>query len=300
MLYNIEQIKTSNFGSRGKYIPIMIVNHITDGEEAVRTSDEHEESAVENTFISPNSNASAHFDILRDGRIKQYVKISDKAWTQGISVDDVKYALSPIVRQMGINPNAYCVSKEYEAYSGHGGSGDITEEQFLSGCWLDKFIQAEVKKLYGTTLQLNSTFMLGHKDIDPHRRKFDPGVKFPWARIFSELAMAETMTLEQYEEHIAYMKSVPYSQATIYALMLRLTDLSTKLTGIYATEAARKLLLLTPCLEQLGYAGDITAKGIYDWFKSLYEQAIAQKWDADTVRLLMFGAKLAKEVGLVA
>src|SRR5690348_3080187 len=248
MLYNIEQIHSDNFGSRGKYIPIILVKHITDGEGAVRDGDEHEEQAVESTYTSPNSSASAHFDIQRDGRIKQYVRIEDKAWTQGLALDDVKNALSPIVRQMGINPNAYCISVEYEAYSGHGGSGDITEEQFWAGCWLDKYIQTEVKRIYGTTLQFNNTFVLGHKDIDPLRRPFDPGKMFPWSRIFAELAIADKMTLEQYEEHIDYQKSLTSQLAVVYSLVSRVSDLKSKLAGTYATEAERKLLLFTPIL----------------------------------------------------
>src|SRR5690348_7186512 len=112
MLYNIEQIHSDNFQSRGSYKPFVDVFHITDGPEAIRTSDEHEENAVEYTFKSPDSKASANYDILRDGRIKQYVDVRQAAWTQGIAPDRIKDAPSAVVRQMGVNPNLYCTSYE--------------------------------------------------------------------------------------------------------------------------------------------------------------------------------------------
>lgn len=258
MLYDIHQFKSPNYESRRQYKPIMIINHITDGTEAVRNSDEHEETAVYNTFMNPNSQASSHFTVTRDGRIKQFVDIGQAAWTQGLMPNLIQKAKNPIVRSMGVNPNLYCVSIEYDAYGDHGGDGSITEAQFWAGAWLHKYIQAEVKRLYGNTLQLNSTFVDGHYNVDPTRKPLCPGVNFPWPRLYQELAAADFMTLENYEGRLRFLQSDTYKLSICQAVMTEIDFLKSAASGSDGVASWAKSVFRTlyPVFEQQGVLRD--------------------------------------------
>jgi N-acetylmuramoyl-L-alanine amidase len=256
LLYPIQQLKSPNFEDRYGQVPILFVLHITDGQDAVRNSDTEEESAVDNTFMSPASQCSAHGGIERDGRIKQYVDITKTAWTQGLhSVAEELAAPSVIVRNMaGVNPNYYSIGIEFLAYKDHGGDGNITEEQFWAGCWLMKYWQDQVQQIYKHKIPLNSTYVIGHCHVDPVYRKFDPGANFPWQRLYSELAIADSMTLQDYEGRIQYLRSDQAKQAQAFAIaneVLYLFNLSKGTDG--AAEWARNILCgLHPVMTNLG------------------------------------------------
>jgi N-acetylmuramoyl-L-alanine amidase len=263
LLYDIQQLNSPNFEERYGQVPILFVLHVTDGQDAARDNDAQEESAVDNTFMSMASQCSSHGGIERDGRIKQYVDITKTAWTQGLhSAAEELAAPSPIVRQMaGVNPNYYSIGIEFLAYKDNGGDGNITEDQFWAGCWLLKYYQDQVQQKFGHKIPLNSTYIIGHCHVDPVYRKFDPGPNFPWPRMFTELAIADGMTLADYEGRIQYLRSDKSKQVQAFAIaneVLYLFNLSKGTDG--TAEWARGVLLgLHPVMTKLGLL-----VGLYD------------------------------------
>lgn len=191
-----------NYQSRGGIKPIVIVNHISAGTMGSMT----------NWFKNPAAQASSHFAVGRDGTILQYVKIENAAWTQGISLANISRATAQVVIDMGCNPNLYSVSIEHEGYV-HGGidengeavtenfglDGALTEAQFAASCWLQRYIMDYLNNAYGVNMGLGEYNVIGHYQIDPIRKPSCPGLNFPWATVRAELAVAQTMTLADYE-----------------------------------------------------------------------------------------------------
>ncbi len=110
-------------GRRG-WKPDMIVCHITDGSY----------SGAVSWLCNPQSQASAHFVVARDGRVTQLVDIRNGAWCNGTSVTAghaYHYSTStlPLVRSRGTNANRYTISIEHEGmYSQtHGALTDAQE-----------------------------------------------------------------------------------------------------------------------------------------------------------------------------
>lgn len=200
---NIQQVDgIPNYYGRNGYKPFVIVNHISAGTLGSMT----------NWFKNPAAQASSTFGIGRDGTILQYVKIENGAWTQGILVSNISKALAQVVKDMKVNPNYYSVGIEHEGYvegrlnddgevelENFGLDGALTEAQFKSTCWLHRYIMDYVNNAYGVNMSLGEYNVLGHFQIDPVRKPNCPGINFPWARLRAELAIAQTMTLTDYE-----------------------------------------------------------------------------------------------------
>ena len=286
--------RVPNYGTRirgnKKYTPIVIVNHISMGTMA----------SMDAWFRNPAAQASSHFGVGRDGVIHQYVRIENAAWTQGLTADAIPRATAPIVRQMGVNPNLYCVSIEHEGYSGAGADGSLTEVQFWTLCWLHKYIQHEVERIYGNHIRFGPDTVIGHFQIDPVRKPFCPGPNFPWARLYAELSVAEGMDLDAYEEHVTYqMQGGDYSKA--YAAAERIRDLGAKLTDKkWGEAAAMKLLWLEPVLPAINYQGDVTPSGIAARILQLYDTMVGGgKYAAEALRKLLLVYPLMKEKGLL-
>ncbi|GIO13526.1 hypothetical protein J19TS2_30810 [Cohnella xylanilytica] len=285
-----------NFSSRvrngQRYTPIVIVNHISAGTLG----------SMDNWFRNPKAEASSQFGVARDGRVHQYVRVENAAWTQGLTAAAIPRATAPIIRQMGVNPNLYCVSIEHEGYvDGHvdehgqvivenfGLDGTLTETQFWTSAWLHKYIQSEVERIYGHHIPLTPEYVLGHYQIDPVRKPFCPGPNFPWARLYAELAVAESMTLDAYEERIHYMQSGASDYAHAYAAAERARDLQAKLADArWGSSATEKLLRLEPILPEIRYQGDVTAAGVAARILSLYNTMTGgSKYAAEALRLLL-------------
>lgn len=181
MSYNIIQRgnEHTNSSDRDKRTPTVIVNHISAGSM----------ESMDSWFRSSgNKKSSAHYAVAKDGRIYQYVDIRRMAWTQGLTVDRIAFATAPIIREHSrTNPNKYCIGIEHE-----GTDGELTEAQFAASVWLHKHIQAEVKRIYGHTIDLTPRYVIGHCQVDPKRKPFCPGPRFPWPRLYAALAKPET------------------------------------------------------------------------------------------------------------
>lgn len=175
-MYKIVQKGNSNtnFSSRDGIVPVIIVDHISGGSM----------SSMDSWFQSSgNTVSSAHFGVSKSGEIHQYVAIEKMAWANGLKVDAIKDATAPIIKERSpVNPNKYSVSIEHE-----GTDGELTEAQFQASVWLHFYIQSEVKRIYGKDMVLDEKYVIGHFQVDPKRKPFCPGPKFPWARLYQAL-----------------------------------------------------------------------------------------------------------------
>lgn len=163
----------TNYSSREGNIPIIIVNHIVDGSAGSCDSWFH---------TAANKQSSAHFLVTFEGEIKQYVRISDMAWANGLESYNIPKAKSAIVRGKNINPNLYSVSIEHE-----GKTGKLTEKQFQATVWLHLYIHDYVKKTWGSEIVLDRDHIIGHYEVDPLRKPNCPGKDFPWKELISAL-----------------------------------------------------------------------------------------------------------------
>lgn len=233
-MYTIKQVEgVKNYGARNGKKPCVIVNHISMGTM----------SSMTNWFKNKESQVSSHFAIGRDGTIVQYVRIEDKAWTQGITLDKVKYATAKVVRDKGINPNWYCVSIEHEGYEGHGEHGELTDAQFYSSCWLHRYIMDYVDRKFNVKMGLNEYDVIGHFQVDPKRKPFCPGNHFPWERLRKELAIAKTMSLKEYTSRLDYLQNESSSNEIIVKFVSQVNDKYNKINNPQFAEAARSDLL---------------------------------------------------------
>lgn len=279
-----------NFGSRmrgnKKYVPAVIVNHISAGTMA----------SMGNWFRNRSSQASSHFGVGRDGAIHQFVRIENAAWTQGLTTESIPLAVAEIVRRQGVNPNLYCVSIEHEGYVGNGIDGDLTEAQFWSSVWLHKYIQSEGERISGHHIQFGPQFVIGHHQVDPKRKRFCPGNKFPWQRLYAELAKAEGKALDQWTEYVDFHRSGSGDFAKAYQASERARDLGNKLADTQWKEAAEaSLLQLKPVLPGMETAGQIVRRIL-----ELYQKLIGGgKWSAEALRKLLIVYVQMKQTGLL-
>jgi N-acetylmuramoyl-L-alanine amidase len=161
----IKWIGSPNFykGRNGARI-IAIVNHIMCGTLA----------GTDAWFNNRASQVSAHYGVGKNGEIHQYVKDEDTAWAVGI-VHNPTWAL---YGQTGGHPNQCTISIEHEGQPEDG----LTEAQYQATLWLHKQLIAK----HGIPIDRNH--IIGHCELDTVSRKDCPGPKFPWDRLFKDLA----------------------------------------------------------------------------------------------------------------
>ncbi|AFL99778.1 negative regulator of beta-lactamase expression [Desulfitobacterium dehalogenans ATCC 51507] len=159
----IEWVGTPNFRSgRNGRKPLAIVDHITAGYYPSCLS----------WLQNPESQASAHYLVLRNGRILQLVEDKNTAWHAGI-VNQPNWSLYD-----GTNPNFYTIGIEHEGRPGDG----LTEAQYQSTLWFHRELLAKYP-----AIKIDSDHIIGHYRIDSINRPNCPGTKFPWAKLFADL-----------------------------------------------------------------------------------------------------------------
>lgn len=175
--------ENTNSSSRDGHIPTIIVDHISGGSMG----------SMDNWFQSSgNKVSSAHFGVSKSGLIHQYVSINRMAWANGLSAADSRKAPAEVVKEKApINPNKYSVSIEHE-----GTDGTLTEAQFAATVWLHKYISAEVERLYGKPVALDSKHVIGHFQVDPVRKPYCPGPNFPWIRLYAAIEPKEEINVK--------------------------------------------------------------------------------------------------------
>lgn len=207
-MYEIKWIGSPFFKSRSGTKPCAIVNHVSQG--TLGSMD-----AWFNDTKRPQG-SSSHFGVGLDGSIHQYVRIEDRAWTQGIPLPSgLSIATAQIVKDMKIDPNRFCVSIEREGFHvveegkpdvgkiGWLDGSEIPEAQLKAILWLHRYIKEYIDNTFGGNMPLNAYNVLGHFQIDPHRKPFCPGINFDWKKLRDELAIAQNMTLKLYEMRLS-------------------------------------------------------------------------------------------------
>ncbi len=224
-----------NKGRSGQ-VPVMIVCHRTCGSF---------DGAV-SWLQNPESQASSHFVVAKDGRVVQLVEIEDTAWCNGTSKDSgssryFKKSTLEYVRGNGNNANSYTVSIEFEGLSNE--NGELTDEQFQAGVELVQYIVTEIKKIYDHDLVVSMETLVGHCHITPEWKPNCPGDRFPFNKMINLLERSINMkekrvfNINGVEQSIdcIIINGVTYSPVRAIAEQLKavvIYDSQTKITTI--------------------------------------------------------------------
>jgi N-acetyl-anhydromuramyl-L-alanine amidase AmpD len=142
----IIQTPSPNFSEREGYKPELIVIHISAGSL----------TSMDSWFNTPNSQASAHYGVGKDGvTVHQYVQEDKKAWHAG-RVNNPSFTLY----KPGINPNLYTIGIENEGLD----LDKAPVEQIRTLCELIKDIAAR------WNIPLDREHIIGHFQIDAINR----------------------------------------------------------------------------------------------------------------------------------
>ena len=169
------QRATPNYGyppgssGRGGEQIVAIVDHIAQGTKA----------GLDATFGNSNSQVSAHFGVMRDGTVHQYVREEDASWGAGLleKPDETLPWLPPAGPARGQKVNQRAISIEHEGYSGE----PLTPEQFQATVDLHRYL---VQK-WG--IQVGMLHIVGHNSLNSVNRQGCPGPAFPWDDLLSAL-----------------------------------------------------------------------------------------------------------------
>lgn len=148
--------------------PLALAYHITD--------DLNYES-TRSWFMNPNSNASSHIVILRDGTPHQYVSSKDASWTNGDYAKyrtDIPWLVEAIAK--GHNVNDYTLSYEFVA----NGSNPPTKAQYETAIKLSRYFT----RVYG--IPRNRGHNIRHSDVNSVSRSYCPGDAFELEYIIVE------------------------------------------------------------------------------------------------------------------
>jgi N-acetyl-anhydromuramyl-L-alanine amidase AmpD len=195
MAHEIERIPAhpENYGrGRDGQHANSIVNHIAEGSMA----------GIIQHFLTarPENPTSAHFAVGKDGRIVQFVPLSDTAYSNG-RLAAPNYAAVPWLRDAPwprpITANSFTVSIEWEgAHIWSSGIGSTvlrwwkpTEPQYQAGLWLHRHIIAECG------IAVDRAHITRHSDFNssdgPSGRRWCPGFGFDLARLLGDLGDPE-------------------------------------------------------------------------------------------------------------
>jgi N-acetyl-anhydromuramyl-L-alanine amidase AmpD len=188
-----DRVATPNFGypagqhGRAGQRIVAIVNHI-----AQQTLDET--IAI---FQDPTSDRSSTFCIGKDGRIVQFLPLSDAPWTNGVDFAKGPAAYDSDLTvdwirecwERRVSPNLKCVTLEHEGMSGH----EMPEAQVRASIRVQRWVVAQ------TGIRPDASHVVGHFHIDSVTKRFCPGPTFPWDRVLDSLA-APPADVAQYED----------------------------------------------------------------------------------------------------
>lgn len=154
--------------------PVAIVDHIMSG--TMESSD--------NWFKNPASQVSAHYGVARDGRIWQWVRLTDGSWANGIVQNpDMSVPFIADCVSKGINPNDVSISIEHEGMTGD----PMPEAQYQATLWLHRYII----KLY-PAIKPDREHLVGHYQLTARDRANCPGTGFPWSRLIKDLNASDS------------------------------------------------------------------------------------------------------------
>lgn len=171
----------------------VIINHIAQGTD------------LDGWFTrdSRNTSSSSHFGIYQDGSVRQYVRLSDTAWANGIDFSDgynayksnLSYWWVKWCWDNWVNPNYVTISIEHQGFSGQ----PITEAQYQASLKLNFWLATKLG------LPIDTQHITGHYVIDSVNRPYCPGSTFPWQRLYTDLYKRKEM-LEEYQRRVAELE----------------------------------------------------------------------------------------------
>ena len=165
--------RSPNFGypalqaGRGDQQIVAIVDHIAQGTAA----------GLDAWFQNPASRVSAHFAVMRDGRIHQYVEELNAAWhAGGLNRPDT---LLPWLQtgDAGRTVNQRTVGIEHEGYY----TAPLTAAQTAATIALHRYLISQYD------IAPDQDHIIGHYRLDTMNRKNCPGPAFPWEALFAAL-----------------------------------------------------------------------------------------------------------------
>ncbi len=166
-------VSPNHYNGRNGWKPDMIVNHITASSAS---------SAI-NTFMNKTCEKSSHFIVAKDGKVYQMVDLKNGAWCNGTTSNgdnrDYRKATSQIVKSRSTNCNNYTISIEHENIGG----GLLTEAQLQATIELHKYIQEQIKSIYGVDIPADRQHIIGHCEVSPITKPCCPGASFPFDEI---------------------------------------------------------------------------------------------------------------------
>ena len=128
-------------------------------------------------LLNPSAQVSAHFLISKAGRVVQLVKLTDRAWAQGIT--SAGSIWTPVV-PVGANPNGYLISIEHE---GKPGDADFMNPlQYAASLDVHIYICQQM----GWDI-VNRDMIVGHYQFDRINRPYCPSSGFPFQRIINDI-----------------------------------------------------------------------------------------------------------------
>lgn len=151
-----------------------IVDHIAQGTKA----------GLDATFARSGSQVSAHFGVMRDSSVHQYVLEEDAAWGAGIlnAPDESLPWLPPPGPGQGSRVNQRVISIEHEGYSGE----PLTPAQSEATVALHRYLAAR----WG--IPADRDHIVGHSRLDSVNRRNCPGPAFPWKELFNALRQGDS------------------------------------------------------------------------------------------------------------
>ena len=190
-------IETPNKG--GNLAPRYLVLHYTAGKSAA--------SSI-SWLTNPESKASAHLVLARDGRITQLVPFNVKTWHAGLSHWDGLSGLNSY--SIGIEmDNAGPLKKVGDKYQAWFGTLYAEDEVVLAkhklddeSRWWHAYTEIQIQKALELAQLLVRHYdlkdVVGHEDIAPDRKR-DPGPAFPLENVRASVLGREEEERERYE-----------------------------------------------------------------------------------------------------
>jgi N-acetylmuramoyl-L-alanine amidase len=190
-------VETPNKG--GELIPRYLVMHYTAGKNAA--------SSI-NWLTNPESKASAHIILARDGTITQLAPFNVKTWHAGLSHWDGLSGLNG--HSIGIEmDNAGPLKQVGDTYQAWFGTS-YAENQVVyakhklddESRWWHTYTEVQIQKALDLAQLLVRQYglkdVIGHEDIAPDRKR-DPGPAFPLENVRASVLGREEEEPERYE-----------------------------------------------------------------------------------------------------
>jgi len=175
-------VKNFMKGRKG-YKPIGIVIHISEGTMPGTYA----------WFNNPDSKASSHYMVGKNGTIWQFVEEENTAWTNGPVNKPSWKLLKP-----GVSPNLYTVTIEHEGKTGEAWTSKMYEA--------DTYLVNNICKKWGIPKDRNH--IIGHYEIDSVNKRRCPGTGFDFNKLLKLVNQAEEdpAMIEELKRQIAQLE----------------------------------------------------------------------------------------------